>query len=73
MSTTFRLDYAIYPKLLIIILQYFIAMERSLITIMPGFACSKRKINGYLTKFHGNHDKVLHLKQMETLAPHGSN
>jgi len=67
------LDCTIYPKFLVIILQYFIAMERSLITIMPGFACSKHKINGYLTKFHGNHDKVLHLKQLETIAPYGTN
>jgi hypothetical protein len=56
-------------KLLVIILQYLIAMEQSLITIMPGFVCGKHKFNGYLTEFHGNHDKVLQLKQLETLAP----
>jgi hypothetical protein len=44
-------------------------MEQSLITIMPGFACGKHKFNGYLTEFHGNHDKVLHLKQLEILGP----
>jgi hypothetical protein len=64
-----QLDRAIYSKLLIIILQYLITMEQSLIAIMPGFACGKHKFNGYLTEFHGNHDKVLHLKQLEILGP----
>jgi hypothetical protein len=64
-----QLDRTIYSKLLVIILQYLIAMGQSLITIMPGFVCGKHKFNGYLTEFHGNHDKVLHLKQLETLAP----